>query len=305
MRSLSKTWLSLVAIALAGVLCALQPASAQQVVARVNGEPITAIDVAQRSKLIQVSTQKPPDRKEVINELIEERLKLQTAHRYRLEVPDAEVENTFTSMATRMRSNPQQFAEVLSKAGISVPALKRKIRADIAWGQIVRGKFQSSLQVRDRDIAAANTGSKGADVAYDYTLRPILLIVSPKAGPDVIEARRKEAEALRARFTNCEDGVRLARGLRDVAIKEQLVKGSGDLPPKLRELLDALGVGKLTPPDITPQGVEVFALCNKQEAKGDTGRERDAREQMFGERYSAKGKQYMQELRRTAKIEVN
>ncbi len=298
-RGASAFLASMALFALAG------PVSAQHVVARVNGEPITAVDVEQRTRLIQVSTQKPPARKEVIDELIDERLKLQTANRYRLEIPDSEIENSLATMASRMRLNTQQFGEALGKQGISVNALKRKIKADIAWGQIVRGKFQSSLLVRDRDVAAATTGSKGPDVAYDYTLQPILLIVPSKAGVEAIEARRKEAEALRARFDGCDAGVRLARGLRDIAIKQPIVRGSGDLPPKLRELLDSMAIGKLTPPDITPQGVEIFALCSKKEAKGDTGRERDTREQLFGERYTARGKQYLQELRRTAKIEVN
>lgn len=296
--------------ALAVITCVLLPglsgpAAAQQVVARVNGEPITAVDVEQRSRLMKAQAQKPPARRDVINELVDEKIKLQTAMRYRLEIPDSEVENSFAGMAGRMRANPQQFAEMLSKQGISASSLKRKIKADIAWGQLVRGKFQASLVVRDRDVAAATTGSKGPDVAFNYTLRPILLIVSQKSGPEGIEARRKEAEALRARFEGCEAGVRLARGLRDVAVKEPLTRSSSDLPPKLRELLDGMAIGKLTPPDITAQGVEVFALCDRRESKGDTGKERDAREQIFGERYTAQGKQFLQELKRAAKIEID
>lgn len=293
------------ALALAALSGVAAPVSAQQIVARVNGEPITAVDVEQRARLIQVSTQKAAARKDVLDELIDESLKLQTAERYRMDIPEAEVEGSLANMAGRMRLTTQQFGEVLQKQGISVKALKRKIKADIAWTNIVRGKFHSNLLVRDRDVAAATTGSKGPEAAYSYTLRPILLIVPPKAGMETIEARRKEAEALRARFDGCEQGVRLARGMRDVAIREPIVRNSGDLPAKQRELLDGMTIGKLTPPDVTAQGVEVFALCARQEAKGDTGRERDKREQMFGERYAAQGKQYLRELRRTAKIEVN
>lgn len=295
------------AAALACVLIAgsAQPGAAQQVVARVNGDPITAVDVEQRSRLVQVSTHKAPARKDVIDELIDERIKLQTATRYRVEIPDSEVEASLSSMAGRMRLNTQQFGEALGKQGISINALRRKIKADMAWGQLVRGKFQASLVVGDKDVANATTGSQGPDIAYNYTLRPILLIVSRKSGPEGLEARRKEAEALRARFEGCEAGIRLARGLRDVAVKEPIVRSSADLPAKLRELLDGMTIGKLTPPDITSQGVEIFALCNRQEAKGDTGRERDARDRLFGERYTAQGKRFMQDLRRAAKIEID
>ena len=38
-------------------------------------------------------------------------------------------------------------------AGVDAITLKSRIRADIAWQQIVRGKFQSSLQIREKDVA--------------------------------------------------------------------------------------------------------------------------------------------------------
>ena len=54
------------------------PAQAQ-VVAIVNGEPITALDIRQRTRLIQLSTQKTPSRQEVLDELIDDKLKVQLA----------------------------------------------------------------------------------------------------------------------------------------------------------------------------------------------------------------------------------
>ena len=42
-------------------------ARAQQIVVIVNGEPITALDIEQRSKLIQLSTHKAPARQEVLD----------------------------------------------------------------------------------------------------------------------------------------------------------------------------------------------------------------------------------------------
>lgn len=284
----------------------LTPAAAQQVVARVNGEPITAVDLEQRSKLIQASTHKPPPRQEVLNELIDEQLKMQTARRYRMDITDEQVNNAVAGMASRMRANPEQFAQALGQAGISINALKRKIKADIAWNEIVRGKFSSDLMVREKDVIAAAQANKGEKpgTSYQYTLRPILFVVPRGAGDNVLQARRAEAEGLRNRFGNCEEGLKLARGLRDVAIREPITRGSGDLPSKQRELLQTMAVGSVTPPDVTAQGVEVFALCGKSEAKGDAGDVRDVREKMVGDKFNAQGKRYLQELRRSAMIET-
>jgi len=283
-------------------------ALAQEIVASVNGDPITAIDVAQRTRLIQASTQKAPPRTEVIEELIDERIKMQAVQRYRLEITDTEIDTVVAGMAQRMRANPEQFAKALGGAGISVVALKRKIKADLGWQQIVRGKFAPSLQVRDRDVKmTADTRKKDEKEAtsFAYTLRPILFIV-PRGSPDpVLEARRREADGLRTRFQNCEDGLRMARGLKDVAVRDPISRTSGDFPAKVREVLEGTGVGKLTPPDITLQGVELFAVCEKKETTvGDTGRERDVREELVGQKVTAQGKKYLQELRRSAKIEI-
>jgi peptidyl-prolyl cis-trans isomerase SurA len=293
-----------------GVMCMapLPVAVAQEIVASVNGDPITAVDVAQRSRLIQASTQKAPPRNEVIEELIDERIKMQAVQRYRLEVTDTEVDNVVAGMAQRMRANPEQFAKALSGAGISVTALKRKIRADLGWQQIVRGKFAPSLQVRDRDVKMTADTRKKEDkeaVSYAYTLRPILFIVQRGSPDTVLEARRREADGLRTRFQDCEEGLRMARGLKDVAVREPISRTSGDFPAKVREVLEGTAVGKLTPPDITLQGVELFAVCDKKETTvGDTGRERDVREELLGKKVSAQGKKYLQELRRSAKIDI-
>jgi len=307
----SKLWRSTYCTVMAGALAislsaTVTPATAQQVVARVNGEPITEVDVIQRSRLIQVSTHKAASRKDVIEELINEHLKMQTANRYRMEISNAEVDRVVGAMAGRMRLNNDQFAKALGTAGISINALRRKLRADLAWNQIVRGKFANNLQVRDREIAdviSRDNGNKSGK-AYEYTLRPILLIVPRGGGDAAMMARRREAEGLRGRFQNCEDGIRLARGLRDVAVRDPITKLSGDLTGKLREVLDSTKVGTLTPPEVTGNGIEVFALCNRREAKGgDTGQERDVREKLFGERFEAEGKQYLQTLRRSASIQ--
>jgi peptidyl-prolyl cis-trans isomerase SurA len=294
------------ALVLAAHVAGVPSAAAQQVVARVNGEPITAVDLAQRTKLITTSSRKAPSRQEVLDELIDEQLKLQTGKRYRLEISDAEVDNVFASMAQRMRANPEQFAQALGQAGISASSLKRKIRADLMWQQIVRGKFQPSLQVRDRDVAAVLDSRRkdGNAVGYEYTLRPILFIVPRGTAANELESRRREAEGLRNRFANCDEGLRLARGLRDVAVRDPITRTSGELTAKLREVLDSTPVGKLTAPDITPQGVEVFAVCAKKESTASKVGERDAREELFGEKFTAQGKKFLQELRRSAMIQI-
>jgi peptidyl-prolyl cis-trans isomerase SurA len=296
-------------LALAAALAPVSAARAQQVVAVVNGEPITAVDIAQRSRLIELSSHKAPPRQDVLNELIDEKLKLQIAKRYKLDITEADVNAAFNSIATRSRTTPQAFAQALVHSGISVEVLKAKLKADIGWQQIIRGKFQSKFQVGEKDVLASLEADKKTDdtsATFDYTLRPVLLIVPRGSAEAAFMARRREAEGLRNQFQNCDDGLRLVRGLKDVAVRDPVIKSSADFAAAQRDVLNNTPVGRLTPPDVTLQGIELFAVCEKKESKGgDTATKREVREKIVQDRFATQAKSYLLELRKNAMIEYH
>jgi peptidyl-prolyl cis-trans isomerase SurA len=286
-------------------LAAPSRALAQHVVLIVNGEVITDYDIDQRTKFNTLSTHKTPARQEVIEELIDEKLKVQIARRYKLDITDSDVDSSYGDMARRMHLSADQLTQTLAQNGIDAKTLKARVRADLNWQYIIRGKFQSSLQVSEKSVLdeiETQKKSDGGDVGYDYTLRPILFVV-PHGNTALQESRRKDAEALRARFSACDTGLLFARSLRDVAIREPITKNSSELVPALRQILDKTEVGHLTPPETTAQGIETFALCEKKETKSETPEKRQARDKIFSEQFQAKAKNYLRELRRQAMIE--
>jgi peptidyl-prolyl cis-trans isomerase SurA len=278
-----------------------------QVAAVVNGEPITQLDIQHRTRLMQISGQKAISQKEVLDELIDDKLKVHLARRYMGEVPRREIDSQLTTMARRSGMNLEQFGKSLASAGISIDALRARIHADFMWTQIIRGKFKSSLQIGEKEVAVKMQGNTKGDgsTGFDYSLRPILFLVPRGASPAVYEARKREAESLRSRFTNCNEGLRLAMTLPDVAVRETITRQSVDFAQAQRDLLNNTPVGRLTPPDQTAQGIEVFAICNKRPVVGgDSPREREVRDTMFQERYQALSKKYLKELRAQALIEI-
>jgi peptidyl-prolyl cis-trans isomerase SurA len=289
----------------AATLFASPPRAQAQVVAVVNGEPITAVDIAQRTRLVQLSTQKTPSRQEALDELIDDKLKIQLSKRYIADVPKREIESAYASIARRAGMTTKQFADSTSQAGITPEALKSRIHADFVWSQIVRGKFQGSLQVGEKDIEVKLQASNKDDPGgFEFKLRPVLFLVPKGAAATAFEARKREAEALRGRFTNCDEGLRAAMTLPDVVVREAITRQSADIGQQQRDVLNNTPVGRLTPPDITPQGVEVFAVCNKAPAAGaESPARRQLRDEMFNERYQALSKKFLKELRSQALIE--
>jgi peptidyl-prolyl cis-trans isomerase SurA len=250
-----------------------------------------------------MSTQKAPAREDVINELIDEKLKVREGKRFGIEFTDAEVDSIFGRMGGG-RASAEQLTQNLLKNGINPNTLKARIRADNVWQQLVRGRYQASLQVSDKDVELALESNAAAEdnTSFDYVMRPILLLVPPGSQPAVLDARRKAAEALRGRFKNCDEGLPAARAMGAI-VRDQVVRSSGDLPPELRKILDAVPIGQLTAPEITRHGVEMYAICGKRESKADTPMKRKKREQVMTERFERQSKAYLQRLRREALIE--
>jgi len=306
MFDVTRTFRSLLtaAVLMLGLSALATVARAQQVVVIVNGEPITALDIEQRAKLDQLSTHKVPTRQEVLDELINEKLKVREAKKWGLEIPSSEIDTAYASVASRMRLTPEQLTEQLAKSGVNASTLKARLKADMTWPQLVRGRYQASLQIGDKDILTAMDSKSNDSVGYDYTLRPILFLVPTGSAETFVEGRKREAEALRSRFQDCEAGISFARALKDVAVRDQVVRSSADIPAELRKVLDGVEVGRLTAPEVTKFGIEMFAICAKKESTADNSPiRRQVRDSIMAERLEKRSKQYLQELRRGAMLE--
>ncbi len=278
---------------------------AQSVAAMVNGEAVTNYDIDQRIKLTTLTTRKTPSRQEALEELINDKLKIKEAKRYGLDMSSSDIDGAYGNMASRMRMSSEQLNKTLEGHGIRPEALKSRIKADMTWGNLVRGRFQSNLLVPEKDLAGIQSSGNGAETeSFEYLVRPIVLIVPRGSPSSLMESRRKEAELLRNRVQSCDEAQSLFTTMRDATIRENLTKTSADLPPALREILDKTAIGHLTPPEVTKQGVEMVALCSRKPTKADTPAKRAAREKIYNEKYEAKSKSYLQEVRKGAMIEM-
>jgi peptidyl-prolyl cis-trans isomerase SurA len=305
LRRASKCFAS-AALIVAVIAAATFPARAQQVVLLVNGTPITDLDIAHRQKFLEMSTHKKPGRQEAIDSLVDETLELREAQRYSLDPSDADVQQAYDNVADGMGVDAQKLTQILSNGGASADTLKHRLKAQIAWTTLVRGRYKVSLEIADKDVEAElqlHQPDEKPQTGYEYTMRPIVLIV-PRGSPDSIyEARKRDADALRGRFVSCTDGIPFARGLPEVAVRDPVNKSSADLPLALRSILDNVEVGHLTPPEQTPEGIQMFAICSKRESKTESPGLKEVRDKIFEKKFGVKANRYLADLRRQAMIE--
>ncbi len=279
-----------------------------QVAVMVNGEPITNYDIEQRGKLISLSTHKPADRQQVIDELIDEKVKIREAKKFGIDPSAADIDQSYGAMASRMRITADQLTKSLESQGIRPDTLKERVKADMVWTNLVRGRYKESLQVGEKDVnqklqEEGGDEQKSDAQSFEYKMQPIVLIVPRGSAADALETRKKEAEALRARIQTCAEANAFFKSMQNAAIREAVVKTSADIPASLREVLDGTPIGHLTPPEVTKQGVEMVALCARDPTTVDTPKKKEIREKMYAQKYEAKSKSYLQEVRRAAMIE--
>ena len=301
----------LLALVMGGVTALILPACisplyAQTVVVMVNGDPITDYDIEQRSKLDFLTTHKQSSRQDVLNELIDDKVKIKEAKKYGVDPTSSDIDQAFASMGSRMRITPEQLAKSLESQGIRAETLKARIKSDLVWTSLVRGRYKERLQVGERDVAAAVKAEGGDEQqaqAFEYKMQPVVLIVPRGSAPAAVEARHKEAETLRSKVQTCDEANTYFRSMANAAIRDLVVKTSADIPANLRKVLDDTPVGHLTPPELTKQGVEMVALCARNPTTIDTPKKKEMREKMYAQKYEATSKSYLQEIRKAAMIE--
>ena len=273
----------------------------------VNGDPITSYDIEQRSKLNVLSTHKPADRQQVINDLVDEKLKIKEAKKFGVDPTSTDIDQAYASMSSRMRITPEQLTKSLESQGIRPDTLKERIKADMVWTSLVRGRFKESLQVGEKEVVAAvregGSDEKEQADAFEYKMQPIVLLVPKGSAPAAFETRQKEAEALRARVQSCAEANAFFKAMPNAAIRDIVSKTSADIPPVLREVLDKTPIGHLTAPEVTKQGVEMVVLCGRNPTTVDSPKKKEIREKMYADKYETKSKAYLQEIRKAAMIE--
>jgi peptidyl-prolyl cis-trans isomerase SurA len=289
-------------LALAALVLIGAPARAQNIVVMVNGDPITDFDIDQRAKLDLLTTQKTPPRQEVINELIDDRVKLKEGKKYGVDPGVSDINQSYEGMAQRMRISTDQLTKSLEVKGVRPETLKLRMKAEMVWTSLVRGRFKEKLMVGERDVAQA-VGDKLQVEGTEYKMQPIVLIVPRGSTPAFQETRVKEAEQYRARVGSCEEANSLFRSTPNATIRDSVTKTTAELPEALRKVLDDLPIGHLTAPEVTKSGIEMVVLCSRKPTMIDTPKKREVREKMYQEKYEKTQKTYLDELRKAAMIE--
>lgn len=272
----------------------------------VNGLPITTFDIPQRQRLMQFTTRRAVSRQEALDDLINDRVRFSEARRFRVGATEQQVDQAYAQVASRSGIAVASFDQVLRAAGIEPRVYRGKLRADLSWSNLIQARYGRTIFVTDSQLVEAVQRRAGNTTTrpVEYTFRQVLLVLPANAPAAVVQRRSAEANALRGRFTNCQTGAEQVRSLADAAIRDPIRRNSSDLSEEFRRVLDQTGVGRLTPPSRSQQGLEMIAVCARNELRtDDTAVRNQVRDEITTAEMQRISRQYLQRIRQQAVIE--
>jgi peptidyl-prolyl cis-trans isomerase SurA len=290
-------------VAAASVILPVSQACAQAIIATVNGDPITDIDLEQRMKLLRVLRQ-PATHDAALESMIEDQLKLDETDKFKIKASTSEIGQQIGKVAGEMKMTPEALLTAIQTVGISESHFKDHFAADYQFNLLVqaynKGIEASESQVREE---LAKDGGKGA-AGIDYKVQQVIFTILDSTNPAATEAKMKAAAQLRTRFTDCDSGLDLARSTEDVAVKEMITRNSLQLSEGLKQLLEKTPVGHLTPPQRTVDGIEMIAVCSKDLSDDDTALRNAISQKLLAAEIDADAAKRLKEMRSYAVVVV-
>lgn len=278
-----------------------KPVQAQAIVASINGDPVTNIDIDERMKMLRV-LHKPAGRDAALESLFTDHLETDEARKFGIIPRDGDITQEITRVAEEMKIAPGVLTEELQHAGVSADHIKAHFGADLAFTVLV-GALNKGVEASEEQVRAelAKQGGKAAS-GTEYTLRQVIFAIPHSASVESLQARGHEAEQLREQFSSCENGVPMARAMTDVTVRDPLVKTGVELSDAVRQLLDKTPTGHLTPPQRSSEGVEMIAVCSKGAAKDDSAARTAIAQKIVAAHVAADAQRRLKELRAKAVI---
>ena len=279
-----------------------------RVVAVVNDEPISVHDLAARVRLT-VATLGAPDGEgeqermvqEVLESLIDERLKVQAAERLAVEIRGNEAEAAYARFAGTFGMDPESFTRTLRQQSISEVTVWTKIDADLRWGQIIRRQVVVAPDEVDAEIASI----RAAEGQPEFRIRRIVLLVD---GNRDRAAVRAEADRLRNQLEAGADfgllALRHSQGLPD-SPGGDWVRGDA-VDPTLAESLAQLETGAVSAPVETAGAVYLIELLDRRAVTvpdNEAALRRQADELVFRRNALTTDRTLMRQLRASALID--
>lgn len=268
----------------------------------VNSQAITSVDIARRVAFLRLQRTGGNLGQKAREQLIEEALKLQEAARIRVLVSDAQVEASFERFAASNKMSTKQLTQVLNQAGVTPKHFKAFIRVQMSWPRVVGAIGGGGMSTQDLVSKMLERGDNKPSTTEYFLQQVVFVVPANKRSQSVLNARKREADQLRARIQGCDSAASMVTGLRDVSLRQLGRIMQPQLPLDWKPLIERAKAGGATTARITERGVEFIIICSAKTVTDDKAAELVFRSENEDSGDSEEAKKYLAELRKRAVI---
>ena len=262
--------------------------------ATVNGVSISDTQVSLRLKLFQLEGKKGA--KGALDELVEEQVMIQEAKRLGITVSDAQVDEAVLQVARNLKMSRDKLIATLQQAAVNIDTLRDRLRANLAWNQVVQSVVAGRVQMSDAELDQKAQSELTAANSFDYILKEVIFIGKGSSG------RTGQANQYRKSFQGCDNAVQLSLSYTDAAVIDVGRRHATQLPEAIAKELAGLNVGGITKPRVVEQGVSMLAVCSKSEAKDTTFIKGNIQQTAGNDALKSEAAKYLKETKAKAKI---
>jgi peptidyl-prolyl cis-trans isomerase SurA len=255
-----------------------------------------AVDSAKASIL-------PSLKKGALDELIDERLKLQEAKKLSVVANDEDVSKIVRSLAEKNKMNEAQFGQHLAGMGADIEGMRARFKAMLSWNDVIRRKFGGQISVTDRDVDRIVASGPAGEDQIELQVQRVTLTIPEKINQKLVAQRLAEAETMRSKFKDCKAMSSLAGSVTGAKFDDLGTRRPSTLTEPTKSLLLSAKDGEMIPPTVGAGGVELYAVCGRQVIKADESRRTAAQEELRQKEFELLSKRHLQNLRQDALIE--
>lgn len=230
------------------------------IVAVVNTEAVTAIEVAQRVERAQGEAKRNnsllPDaealRQQVLDTLIDERVQITYARESGVKVDENEVDRAIANIASQNQISVVQLRDRLRSEGLDFGRFRSTLRDQLMVERVREREVLARIRITDADIDRVLDERRGKSAtANQINLAQILVTVPEGAAADVVAQRQQRIEQASARLKAGEDFSQVARDLSEDgnrAVGGELgMRPAERFPDLFIEAVKVLAIGEVTP----------------------------------------------------------
>lgn len=179
------------------------------VVAVVNNDVITSTDLKKRiqqvlAQLKNKNKSLPPKNvlyRQILEQLISERIQLQLAQRTSVIIDDESVNRVIQNIAKENKLTLDEFRNVLQRDGVPYSEFRENVKNEITISQLKKRRVENAIVVTDEEInIELKNQQNNTALADEFNLGHILIATPEAATPEQIQAAKLKAEQVLARL---------------------------------------------------------------------------------------------------------